>query len=383
MHRCVPGIPARSARHLDRFALAATVVLALTACSRPAAAPEPIRAVRTLTVMVGPTGGAIDYAAEVRPRSESRLAFRVGGKLVSRPVGLGDAVKAGQVLARLDPQDLRLGQEAAQSSAQAAQVQQAQALADFKRFKELREQGFISAADLERRESTLKAAQAQLEQTQALADLQANQLRYSALLADVGGVVTSVDAEPGAVLTAGTTVLRVAQDGPRDVVFSVPEDQVAGLRSLLGRRGALQVRLWGGAAAPLAATVREVAAEADAATRTFVVKADVGSVAVRLGQTATVSIALPPLPGAITLPLTALFERQGRSAVWLLDRATMTVREQVIAVAGADGNAVIVGAGLVPGQTVVTAGVHTLNPGQKVSLYGAADASAPASSANR
>lgn len=383
MRRCMLLEPPRPARALVKSTLALGLVLAVVACSRPAAVPEPVRAVRTLTVTAGQTGGSVDYAAEVRPRSESRLAFRVGGKLVSRSVGLGDDVKAGQVLARLDPQDLHLGQQAARSSVKAAKVQQAQALADFKRFKDLRDQGFISAAELERRESALNAAQAQLAQAQALADLQVNQVRYSTLVADVSGVVTSVEAEPGAVLAAGATVLRVAQNGPRDVVFAVPEDQIAGLNSLRGRRGALQVRLWGGTAAPLPATVREVAAAADATTRTYVVKADLGSAAVRLGQTATVSIALPPLPGALTLPLAAVFEQQGQSAVWLLDRASMTVRVQPIAVAGADGNAVVVSSGLAPGQTIVSAGVHTLAPGQKVTLYGATAASAPAPAASR
>lgn len=360
-------------------------MLTLSACTRPAVAPEPVRAVRTLTVSAAPSGGAIDYAAEVRARVESRLAFRVGGKMISRPAGLGDSVKAGQVLASLDPQDLRLGRDAARASMQAARVNHDQALADFKRFKDLREQGFISAAELERRETSLKAAQAQLAQAQAQAGAQTNQARYSTLVADVSGVVTAVEAEPGAVLAAGATVLRLAQSGPRDVVFSVPEDQVDGLRALRGRAGALQVRLWGASGASLAATVREVAAAADAATRTYGVKADIGTAAAGLGQTATVSVALPQVVSVIKLPLAAVFEQQGRSAVWLLDPASMTVRAQPIQVAGAEGNQVLVAAGLTPGQVLVSAGVHVLTPGQKVSLYGAAplQAAAAASATSR
>jgi len=354
--------------------IALALVLVVAACSKPGAPPEPVRAVRTLTVAAGQTGGAVDYAAEVRARVESRLGFRVGGKMISRPAGLGDSVKAGQVLASLDPQDLQLGQEAARSLVQAARVNHEQALADFKRFKELRDQGFISSAELERRETTLKSAQAQLDQAQAQAGVQTNQARYSTLVADLSGVVTAVEAEPGAVLSAGATVLRIAQDGPRDAVFSVPEDQAGALRSLQGRAGALQVRIWGADGAPLAATVREVAAAADPATRTFVVKADIGRAAVRLGQTATVSIALPVVPGVIKLPLAAVFEQQGKSNVWLLDMNTMSVRAQPIQVVGAQGNEVVVAAGLVPGQNVVSAGVHVLTTGQKVALYGAASA---------
>ena len=361
--------------------LVAAMALALVACSKPSAVPEPVRSVRTLTVAAGQAGGVVDYAAEVRARVESRLGFRVAGKMISRPAGLGDSVKAGQVLASLDPQDLQLGQEAARSSVQAARVNHDQALADYKRFKDLRDQGFISAAELERRETTLKAAQAQLEQAQALAGVQTNQARYSSLVADVSGVVTAVEAEPGAVLSAGATVLRVAQDGPRDAVFSVPEDQAGALRALQGRAGALQVRIWGVDRAPLAATVREVAAAADPATRTFVVKADIGRADVRLGQTATVSIATPVVAGVIKLPLAAVFEQRGTSHVWLLDKATMTVRAQPIQVVGAEGNQVVVAAGLTPGQQVVSAGVHVLTPGQKVALYGAAPTTAAAASA--
>ncbi len=376
----------RDARFQRRLGGLTALALAVTlaACTKPAPPAEPVRAVRTLTVTSSATGGSVDYAGDVRARVESRLGFRVGGKMVSRPANLGDSVKAGQVLASLDPLDLRLGQEAARSSVQAARANHDQAQADFKRFKELRDQGFISTAELERRETTLKSALAQLEQAQAQAGVQSNQARYSTLVADVSGVVTAVEAEPGAVLSSGATVLRVAQDGPRDVVFSVPEDQADGLRALQGRAGAVQVRMWGKDGAPIAATVREVAAAADPATRTFVVKADIGLAAVRLGQTATVSLALPVVAGVIKLPLSAVFEQQGKSQVWLLDKATMTVRAQAIQVVGAEGNLILVAGGLAAGQQVVSAGVHVLSPGQKVALYGAPPvATAAASAASR
>ena len=371
MHfRNAMGTPSRTGKGLP-IAIVALLGLTLAACSKPGPAPEPVRSVRTVTVAAGQLGGDVEYAGELRARVESRLGFRVGGKMISRSANLGDAVKVGQSLASLDPQDLRLSQDAARASVQAARASHEQAQADYKRFKELRDQGFISAAELERRDSTLKAATAQLEQAQALAGVQTNQARYSTLVADANGVVTAVEAEPGAVLSAGATVLRVAQDGPRDVVFSVPEDQAGALRALQGRAGALSVRLWGADTVTLPAAVREVAAAADPMTRTFLVKADIGRTAVRLGRSATVSVALPPVPGVIKLPLSAVFEQQGKSTVWMLDTATMTVRAQPIQVVGAEGNLVVVGAGLAPGQQVVSAGVHVLTPGQKVALYGA------------
>ena len=359
-------------------------LLMLAACSREPTAPDPVRAVRTLIVGETSGGNSIDYAAEVRTRTETRLSFRVAGKMVSRAVEVGDAVKPGQVLARLDPQDQQLGQQSARSAVQAARVNANQASADFKRFRELKEQGFISAAELERRESTLKAAQAQLDQAQAQAGVQSNQARYTTLVADVAGVVTAVDAEPGAVLASGAPVLRLAHDGPRDAVFAVPEQQADALRALQGRAGALQVRAWSDAAGQsVPAAVREVAAMADPATRTFVVKADLGSAPLRLGQTATVSLAVPPTPGAFRLPLAAVFEQQGRSVVWVVDRASMTVNAQPVQLAGAEGNSILVADGVKAGQTLVAAGVHTLTPGQKVTLWGASPAAASAPIAQR
>jgi membrane fusion protein, multidrug efflux system len=379
--RSVSNFRTRTAPMHRSAIVAVALALSVLGCTRPAPQEEPVRAVRTLTVGQGAEGSTLDYAGEIRARTESRLSFRVSGKMVSRDVNAGDSVKAGQVLARLDPQDLRLGQQAARSALEAARVSADQAAADFKRFRELREQGFISAAELDRRETTLKAAQAQLEQARAQAGVQNNQARYSALVTDVDGVVTAVEAEPGAVLASGTPVLRLAHDGPRDVVFSVPEQQAAALRALEGQPGALRARLWSADEAALPATVREVAAAADPVTRTFVVKADIGSDArFRLGQTATVMLPLPPRPAVLALPLAAVFEHQGRSSVWLLDKATMTVRPQPVEVAGAEGNRVLISSGLQAGQTVVSAGVHTLTPGQKVALY-MADAARAAASA--
>ena len=356
----------------------------LFACKDGAPVVEPVRAVRTITVQAGSTALQHEYAAEVRARIESRLSFRVGGKLVQRRVNVGDLVKAGQPLAQIDASDLRLGQDAARAAVNAAQAQLALSEAEFKRYKELREQGFISGLELERRETALKAARSQAEQAAAQAGVQANQSGYAVLVADVSGIVTAVDAEPGAVLAAGTPVLRLAHDGPRDAVFSVPEDRASAMRALLGKPGALKLRAWGDDRQLLPATVREVAASADPMTRTFLVKADIGATALRLGQTATVLIDAPTVAGVIKLPLAAVFEQGGQSTVWLVDPAKMTLRPQTIAVAGADGNLVVVASGLVPGQVVVTAGVHALTPGQKVRWYlepGAAPAAAPSAAA--
>ena len=357
----------------------------LSACSPKPQAPEPVRAVRVMTVTADAAGGVQEYAGEVRARIESRLGLRVAGKLVARPAEVGQRVRSGQALARLDPADLALQQDAAQAALRSAQAAYDFAVADVKRFQELRTQGFISAAELERRESGLEAQRAQLDQARAQARTQGNLTSYAVLTAPAAGVVTATEAEVGAVLAAGTPVLRLAHDGPRDVAFAVPEDAVDGIRALLGRRDALRARAWGQATA-LPATVREVAAAADPVTRTFLVRADIGPAAVQLGQTMTVQLDLPRRDAAARLPLTAVMGQQGQTAVWVLDTASMTVKLQPIVVAGADGNSVMVASGLQPGQRVVTAGVHTLTPGQKVKLFDealAARAAAPAPAASR
>ena len=348
------------------------VALALGACSKTEPAPDPVRAVRTMTVGLDAAGGSYEYAAEVRARTESRLGFRVGGKIVRRDADLGDSVKRGQVLAKLDPQDLKLGQDAARAAMVAAQANHDQSAADYRRYKELRDQGFISSAELERRDTTLKASQAQLDQAKAQSSVQGNQAGYAVLAADASGVITGVDADPGTVVAAGAPVLRLAHDGPRDVVFSVPEDKAGLIKALSAQPGSFKVRLWGASGELLSAKLREIAASADPVTRTFLVKADLGAAAsasVRLGQTATVVVELPKTTGVVKLPLSALKEEQGRSVVWVVDKASMTVKPQPVQVAGADGNEAVISAGLNAGQTVVTAGVHVLNPGQTVKFY--------------
>ena len=353
-----------------RFAPAISLlVLALLAgCSRPTAPTEPVRSVRTTVLALGTAQAEQVFAAEVKARTESRLGFRVGGKLLRRLVEPGQRVTAGQILAELDPQDLRLAQDAAQAAVLGAAVSAEQARSDLSRFKALFDQGFISAAELQRRESTLKAADAQLNQAHAQAAVQGNQAGYSRLLAPADGVITAVEAEPGTVLAAGAPVVRLAHAGARDAVFAVPEDRVASLRSLLGRAGGVQVQLWGREEVH-AAKLREVAAAADPTTRTFTVRAELGALATDLGQTATVTVKSPTQGGVIRLPLSALLEQKGRTVVWQLDQKSMTVRMQAIQVGGADGNDALIADGVSAGAEIVTAGVHVLSEGQKVTRF--------------
>lgn len=349
------------------LALAATG--ALTACGKPPVAEDPVRAVKLVTVAVDEFNSSHEFAAEVRPRVESRLGFRVGGKIVQRQAEVGQRVRAGQVLAQLDPQDLRLAAEASRAQVAAAQTQRDLAAADFRRFQELRAQNFISGAELDRREATLKAAQAQLDQAQAQLSAQGNQTSYANLVADSAGVVTAVEAEPGQVVSAGTPVVRIAREGARDVVFSVPEDKVGVIRTGMP----VKVRVWADGKT-LGGKVRELGASADPVTRTFLVKVALDGAeqpAPPLGTTVHVIPQGLGLAGqkVIKLPTSALRQEGQGAAVWLFDSTTMTVKSQPVQVATADGNMAVIAAGLQPGMQVVAAGVHVLQPGQKVSVW--------------
>jgi RND family efflux transporter MFP subunit len=339
----------------------------LAACSKPAPPAEPVRSVKLITVGVQSAGSQLEYAGEVRARVESTLGFRVGGKLLERPVEAGQRVKTGQLLARLDAQDLGLAADAARAQVAAARTTRDLAAADFKRYSELKNKGFIGSAELERREAGFKSAQAQLDQAQAQLSAQGNLAAYASLVADAPGVVTAVLAERGQVLAAGTPVLQLAHDGARDVVFSVPEDKVAAIK--VGTPA--QVRAWS-APGLHPGVVREVAASADPVTRTFTVKAALQTTdPLALGS--TVSVLPQALQSAgtpvIKLPTSALWQQGQATAVWVFDPGSMTVRAQTVQIATADGNDVVVSAGLQPGMQVVVAGVHVLAPGQKVTRY--------------
>jgi RND family efflux transporter MFP subunit len=345
----------------------AVAAAALAGCTRQEAAPEPVRSVKVMAVGVGTFQSSHEFAGEVKPRIESRLGFRVAGKIIKRQAEVGQRVKAGDVLAQLDARDYQLAAEAARAQVNAAQTNRDLAAADYKRYAALREQNFISGAELERRDTTLKAAQAQLDQAKAQLASQGNQATYANLVADAPGVITAVEAEPGQVVNAGMTVVRVAQDGPRDVVFSVPEDKVAAVKA----GSDVSVRIWSDNR-DVKGKIREVAAAADPVTRTYPIKVSLDPAAnVALGATVYVSPQALSMAGTsvIKLPTSALRKEGNGTAVWVLDKQTMTVKSQPVQIATADGNEAVIASGLQPGMTVVTAGVHVLSPGQKVAIY--------------
>ena len=334
---------------------------------------EPPRPVRFMQVGMSTLGDISYLPGEVRPRFEQRYGFRVPGKIARRLVDVGQEVKAGQVLAVLDSQDVLPA-----INAQAAQVEVAKTdfrlqQSELKRQQELRDKGFVSGAALERQAATTEAADARVKAAQSqLANAQ-NGLNFQTLRADQAGVVVAVDAESGSVVAAGQSVVRVAQLGEKELLVNVPERAVGLMKKAPGFAAhfdAIPGKLY-------AAKLRELAPAADAASRTYTARLSIVNAddALRLGMSATVRMDLGAAQ-AIVIPNTALYTRDNVTRVWLVDRASETVRPADIKLGESTNEGVAVTSGLKPGDLVVTAGANLLQSGQKVRLI-----DAPASAA--
>lgn len=339
----------------SRLALV-TLALMLAACSEAPPPAAPPKLVRTLIVGAGGAatdGGERGYSGEVRARIETTLGFRIAGKIVERRADVGMAVKAGQVLARLDPTDA--GLQVAQ-----AEAQKALAAAELARYRDLKAKNYISASALDARETTFKAAEAQ-------AALAKNQAAYTTLVADRNGVIGQVLAEPGQVVSVGQAVFRLAPDGEREIAIALPEGEVSAFK--LGQ--AAEVSFWatsGPAAKPLAGRLREVSPVADPVTRTFAARVSLKDAdpLLPLGMSATVRFPAGAR-GATTLlvPLTAIFQQGNQPAVWIVG-ADNTVKLRAVSVSAyTDAGAAVTG-GLAGGEQIVAAGVNLLTAGEKV-----------------
>lgn len=347
---------------------AAITLLLLAACGKEVARGEDVRPVRAITVMPTVLSSDAELPGEVRPRVESRVGFQVGGRISARRVELGQQVSRGDVLATLDPADFKLSAAAAAAHLDAAKVDRDQQRADIKRFEDLHRQGFISGAELERNRAQRDAAEARFAQAAALADVSTNQAAYATLRAPAAGVVSAIDAEVGQVVASGQSVVRIALVGDKEVAIAIPESRLEQLR----RIGQVRVALWA-IETELTGRIREIAPIADPATRTYAARVTLVDPPpqVALGMTATVRFAAAPSPPMLTVPLTALLHEGDGTYVWRLDLASMVVTKSPVEVGGIAGNAVILGSGVQAGDTIVTAGVHLLQPGQKVRLLDA------------
>lgn len=360
----IPGRP-RPTLGIRCLPLLAALTL-LGACQREVEQPAPeIRPVRALKVDTRVDGGTVVLTGTVQARTEVNESFRIDGRLVERLVDIGDAVKPGQLLARLDPQNEESGLQAARAQLDAALAREVEARSNFVRMRELVAEDAVSRAQFEQAEALLQTATSQVKSARSQASLSDNRLSYTRLFATAAGVVTARGPEPGEVVSAGRMIVQVAREGARDAVFDVP----AQVKDSVPKHPDIRVSLVSDPAVSAAGKVREVSPRADAVTGTFAVRVRLidPPAQMRLGTTVSGRMTLDGVP-SIELPSTALMRSDGKTAVWVVDPASGTVSLRSIAVRNADATTVQVTSGLEPGDLVVTAGVQALRPGQKVRL---------------
>lgn len=363
----------------SRTALAAACAL-LAACSGPPAPVAAVKPVFVTTVSQASLGQARAFTSVVRARVETELGFRTGGKVTERLVEVGDLVKAGQPLARLDPADYQLAMRAAADQVQAASVDAQQAASDEARFGRLLADGSVGAADHERQKARADAAAARLDQARRQLDLARNREGYATLVAPYAGVVTALRFELGQVVTEGLPVLSLARDGEREIVADLPEEWVGRVRTL-----AASATPWHDAKSPLQLVLREVSPLATAQGRTFRVRyaatpqsrAQVS--ALPLGSTMQLNLSGPPVgPAATVLPVTALVKASGAAGVWMLDAKGSGLVFKPVQVVGTDDAWVRV-TGLTAGSQVVSIGAQKLDAGITVRAVERAPDAEPAS----
>lgn len=375
--RCQASAPSRTVRlsallgpRRAAGAAALALVLALAGCGEApeAKAPEP-RPVRTVTASSRTASDAVTLTGQVEAQNEAAYGFRISGRIIERLVNVGDRVKPGQVLARLDPQDEQNAVRSAQAALSAANANLSQTRNQYERQRQLLARGFTPRAQYEQAEQAFLNARSQVEDAEARLRMAEDRLGFTELKADSAGVVTQRRAEPGEVVQTGQPVVEVARQDGRDAVFEVP----AALLSSLPGDPVVEVTLAGDPAARATGRVREVAPQADPVTRTFRVR--VGLIdppeALRLGTTVIGRVVVDGGP-VIELPASALTRLNDKPAVWVVDPKAQTVALRAVEVLRFTPATVTLSEGIKPSEIVVTAGVQALHPGQKVRLLGSA-----------
>ena len=351
--------------------VAIPIVAILSACSHEPP-PEPLRAVRTVEIRYDKTQQTDRYFGSVQSRYEVDQGFRVGGKVVSRRVDVGQKVRQGDVIAVLDDADYKLAVEAAQQELAAAQAQARQAESDRKRLDALKVDGSVSPSDDEKAQSNAQTTRAVAEADARKLDLARNRLEYTTLRASQDGVVTNVKFEVGQVVAEGQPIVSIAKEAEPEIVVNVPEDALAGFKTA-------RYKAWL-ASAPdqmFDVVLRELSAQAAATTRTFRARLKPATPKpLPLGATATLVVERSASENPVAvIPAAAITQNKGQPAVWVVRRegteATGKVELMPVAVRGYRNDDVLV-SGPAAGELVVIAGVQKMAPGLKVALPGAA-----------
>ncbi len=336
----------------------------LAACNQITAQPAaPQRPVLVTVVKYQRQSADRSFVGTVRPRIESDLGFRVTGKVQKRLVEVGTRVAAGQPLATLDETDLKLQAEQAKAELRAATGVLAQAAAAEGRATELKQKGWETAAQLDQAKATADEARARLNRAERSVELADNSLSYATLTADAPGVVTATLIEPGQVVASGQAAVRVARLAEKEVVVAIPETMLARARS-----GEARVSVWSNPRKRYAATLRELAPSADAATRTYLAKFAIPHADddVQLGMTATLSLSDTADAPVARLPLSALFDQGDGPSLYLADPKSGAITRKRVSVKAYDSDDVLITGGVEEGADVVVAGVQKLDPAQKV-----------------
>jgi membrane fusion protein, multidrug efflux system len=351
------------------LALAVTAIV-LAACQPETTVQAPeVRPVRTVVVAKRDVGETVTFTGRIEAENETRLSFRIGGRMVERSVNTGHRVEPGQVVAKLEPQNELNALRSAQAAVTAAQAQFTEAQNNYERQKFLLARDVASRVQYERAEQTRDTAQAQLDSVQAQLKIAQDQVGDTELKADAGGIVIATAAEPGEVVQAGQLIVRIAPKGGRDAVFDVPGQVLrAAPHDVL-----VNVSLTDDPAVTTVGRVREVSPQADPVTRTFEVKVGLTDppAAMRLGATVIGRVQLDSAP-TIEIPASALTESDRRPAVWVVDPKSLTVALRTVDVLRHNPATVAIASGLESGEIVVTAGTQALHPGQKTRLLGPA-----------
>ena len=360
-------------------ALAAASAL-LAACTGQPAPVAVVKPVFVTTVTQSAAGQTRTFTSVVRARVETELGFRTGGKVVERLVEVGDLVKAGQALARLDTADYQLAASAASDQVQAASVDAQQAASDEARLRRLLTDGSVGSADHERQKARADAAAARLDQARRQLELARNREGYATLVAPYSGVVTALRFERGQVVTEGQPVLSLARDGEREIVADLPEEWVGRARTL-----AAEATPWHDASSPLPLVLRELSPLASAQGRTFRVRYAAAAqsrdqvAALPLGSTVQLKLSAPNAgPAATVLPVTALVKASGSAGVWVLDAKGSGLQFKPVQVVSMEDASVHV-TGLAPGSRVVSVGAQKLDAGITVRAIERAPEAGPVS----
>lgn len=349
---------------MKRLVILISALTIVASCrEEPEPIPEPIRPVRVILAQSDPGGETVTLTGDIRAQETVTLGFRTSGRVLNRAVDVGDTVEPGQLLARLEDTTQRNAIAASQAEVLAAEGDADRAETDYDRNAQLLERGFNTQQRYDVALQTMRQARARADTARANLANAEEALAFTALYSDASGVVTAVGAEPGEVVAAGAMVVRMARDNGRDAVFDVPERLIQSADPT----SQVRVALVSDTTEVAEGRVREVAPEADAVTRTFRVRVGLSDMpdSFRLGSAVTGSLDLAGLP-ATPLPATALTTVDGDPAVFIVDPETGIVDLRRVEIGRFDIAKVWVTEGLVDGETVVTAGVQTLRPGQEV-----------------